>query len=303
MKTERAKTKVSTNLDKLREIKKLALISMFADDELMQLVVLKGGNALDLVYNVGGRASLDLDFSLSKSFASEDLVEMEKRIKNSLESTFREAGYHAFDIKMYAKPPKLTDDMKDFWGGHGVEFKVADRAVAAASKDIDNLRKQAIPLNERQERIFYIEISNYEYCETKAATEMDGYRIYVYTPEMIAIEKLRAICQQMPEYREIVKSPGSSARARDFYDIWLVCNRFSISFETESSIELIRNIFHSKRVDLSLVRKISDYREFHRGNFDAVRTTVPVGTKLEDFDYYFDYVLRICERLESLGVV
>ena len=47
--------------------------------------------------------------------------------------------------------------------------------------------------------------------------ELDDYTIYVYSPTMIAIEKLRAICQQMPEYA-LQRRP--SARARDFYDIY-----------------------------------------------------------------------------------
>ena len=46
--------------ERVEEIKRLALIAMFSDDDLMQTLVLKGGNAMDLIYNVGHRASRDL---------------------------------------------------------------------------------------------------------------------------------------------------------------------------------------------------------------------------------------------------
>ena len=46
------------------EIRRLTIIALFADDELLRLLVLKGGNALTLVYKLSSRASLDLDFSI-----------------------------------------------------------------------------------------------------------------------------------------------------------------------------------------------------------------------------------------------
>ena len=49
--------------ERIRQIKKIALAAMFADDVLMEKLVLKGGNLLDLVYNISVRASIDLDLS------------------------------------------------------------------------------------------------------------------------------------------------------------------------------------------------------------------------------------------------
>ncbi len=40
------------------------IIAMFSDDELMEMLVLKGGNAMALFYSEYSRASIDLDFSL-----------------------------------------------------------------------------------------------------------------------------------------------------------------------------------------------------------------------------------------------
>ena len=45
----------------LDRIKRLAIVAMFSDDGLMEKLVLKGGNLLDLVYGISTRASLDVD--------------------------------------------------------------------------------------------------------------------------------------------------------------------------------------------------------------------------------------------------
>ena len=49
---------------KLESLKKAGIVAMFADDDLMDLLVLKGGNAMDVVLQVNSRASVDLDFSM-----------------------------------------------------------------------------------------------------------------------------------------------------------------------------------------------------------------------------------------------
>jgi predicted nucleotidyltransferase component of viral defense system len=47
----------------LEEVRRLTIIALFSDDELYEQIVLKGGNALNLVYGLSSRTSLDLDFS------------------------------------------------------------------------------------------------------------------------------------------------------------------------------------------------------------------------------------------------
>ena len=148
-----------------------------------------------------------------------------------------------------------------------------------------------------------IDISKYEYCQPKQVKELEGYSIYVYTPAMIVCEKIRAICQQMPEYREIVLSSSQSARARDFYDMYLLIERYSIDLTTKENLHLLGKIFAAKRVPLNLIAKISDTKEFHREDFIAVSATVGDSDRLEDYDYYFDYIVAYCRRiLEALGI-
>ncbi len=49
------------------EIRRLTITALFSDDELYEQIVLKGGNAISLVYGYSSRGSLDLDFSISRT--------------------------------------------------------------------------------------------------------------------------------------------------------------------------------------------------------------------------------------------
>jgi len=224
--------------DALEKIKRLTVVSMFSDDELEEDLVLKGGNAMDLIHRLSSRASLDLDFSMKHDFIG-GVDEFRARVERGLQRTFRPEGYEVFDVKMQEKPDAISDDMKDFWGGYGVEFKITTRELFEANKDnIIDLRKHAIKIGQGQK--FLIDISRFEYTDCKEEVDLDGYRIYVYTAEMIVCEKLRAICQQLPEYGEIIRrSYKGKARARDFLDIVVLVDARGIDLTIESNLHLI----------------------------------------------------------------
>src|SRR5262249_24515335 len=153
------------------------------------------GNALDLVHQISARASVDIDLSMEGDFAPHEVPDLNKRIERALKDTFRPEGFEVFDVKLEIRPPTLTVDLQDFWGGYGVEFKLieSDR-YKELGEDIDALRRNAVPLGQGTK--FSIEISKYEYTAGKVQFDLDGYAVFVYTPEMIVCEKLRAICQQ-----------------------------------------------------------------------------------------------------------
>jgi hypothetical protein len=217
-----------------------------------------------------------------------------------LESTFREAGYVAFDINVSDVPPSLTDDMRGFWGGYKIDFKIIEQSrYEALRNDLAAMRRHATAVGRRGSTKFRIDISRHEYCRPKMKRELDGYRIYVYSPEMAVAEKVRAICQQMPEYVRLVGS-HPSARARDFVDIHTVAEHFRIDFAAEPFVRLVREVFAAKRVPLRLIPRIADFREYHRADFPAVKDTVKAGVVLEAFDFYFDYVLAQCRLLKTL---
>ncbi len=68
---------------------------MVTDDILFEKLVLKGGNAISLVYGYGNRSSLDVDFSMEEEFS--DLEDAKRRILSALEDRFSAAGYVVFD--------------------------------------------------------------------------------------------------------------------------------------------------------------------------------------------------------------
>ncbi|RZF25904.1 hypothetical protein EVC45_30975 [Paraburkholderia sp. UYCP14C] len=70
----------------LDRIKGLAVQAMFSDDELLEQLVLKGGNAMALVHRISARASVDLDFSLRQDFG-EGFEKVGARIEKTLRET------------------------------------------------------------------------------------------------------------------------------------------------------------------------------------------------------------------------
>ncbi len=117
----------------LKEIRRLVVVALFSDDELMEKFVLKGGNALDIIYNIGTRSSVDIDLSISDDFT--DLADAERRIFNSLDSRFATAGYVVFDKSFSPRPLKTRPGQNHRWGGYALEFKIADNETFEKYKD------------------------------------------------------------------------------------------------------------------------------------------------------------------------
>ena len=117
---------------------------------------------------------------------------------------------------------------------------------------------------------------------------------------MIAIEKLRAICQQTSEYAEIVNSFKPRPRAKDFFDIHLILTNTGADLTKADNLKLINQVFDAKKVPIRFLNNIKQDRDFHKGNYLALRDTLKLGVKLETFDYYFDYVEELCNKITSL---
>jgi hypothetical protein len=112
----------------------------------------------------------------------------------------------------------------------------------------------------------------------------------------IAVEKLRAICQQMAEYPHRGKT--RSPRAQDFYDIHCLAAREGLRFDSPETMDLTRAVFAAKEAPLRLLGLIGRQREFHRAGWPAVRDSA--REELESYDFYFDFVLKAVEPLHVL---
>lgn len=277
----------------LTDIRRLVIIAMFSDDVLFTQLVLKGGNALSLVHNLGARSSRDVDLSLEKDF--QDLDDIRMRIFRALRNRFAEVGVSVFDERFEKKPPQPKVG-EEKWGGYQVEFKLMDTAKFQSLKtDIERARRESLVVAEDQQRVFRIQISKYEYCDGKIESELQNYSIFVYTPEMIAIEKLRAICQQMPEYQQRgIHAP----RARDFYDLYSIISGAKVNLASAENLELVRNIFTAKEVNPALISRIGEYRDYHGQDWPSVELSV--AGELRSFDFYFDFLIDQIQLLKTL---
>jgi len=287
------------NMDVLNKIKRLAIIAMVSDDILMETFVFKGGSAIDMIYDVSQRASIDLDFSMENGLSEEEEQDIKNRTQTALKETFEEAGFLAHDIKFLRRPRNMTDEVKDFWGGYQIEFKVISlRQAKELDHDSKKIIRNSLAVGKKNSTKFKIDISSYEYCAAKRTEDFEDYSIQVYSPEMIVFEKLRAICQQNEEYDTIVRT-NRRPRGRDFYDIYHLMDQFDIDPSTPENKNLIANIFSAKRVPLYFITKIKDDYAYHKENFEAsLKDTVIRQEDLQDFDIYFDFVITTFESLQ-----
>jgi hypothetical protein len=69
---------------------------------------------------------------------------------------------------------------------------------------------------------------------------------------------------------------------------------------TEENHDLARHIFTAKHVPLSLLANIPREREYHR--LDWLAVVASTAERLENFDFYFDFVLLQVEMLKPLWV-
>ncbi len=271
---------------------------MFSDDTLLEKLVLKGGNALSLVYHLGGRTSIDLDLSIDGDF--DDLPETKKRLFNALKSTFDSAGYVVFEEKFSCKPEVVKEGADSKWGGYQIKFKVIGKENFNKWKENpEAIRRNALTVSPTQTPVFCIDFSKYEYCADKQPHEFNHFTIYAYTLPMIALEKIRAVCQQLPDY---TLRGYRTPRARDFYDIVIIMRKNpEMNLLSPENVILLRKIFEAKNVSRELLLKIRDSREFHKADWNSVVASAP---KLEppDFDFYFNQIIDLAEKLHSLWV-
>jgi predicted nucleotidyltransferase component of viral defense system len=283
--------------DDFESIKTLTIIALVSDDDLMDKLVLKGGNALRLIHPMPVRQSLDLDFSLAEDFGPVDKVR--SRIEALLQGTFEPKGYAVFDVSLTRAPDNVKEDtLGEFWGGYTLRFKVMEKN-RYDRLDPKKRPLQAIELGPRGQRTFTVDISKHEHVEGKVRREVDGYTVYVYSGLMIACEKVRALCQQMPEYREIVKSTSRRPRARDFLDIYHLVEQAGVRLATDDGWTTLVKMFGAKRVPIHFIERISSERDYHREDFVSVKDTVDAGYPLRDFDFYVDFLVNHLQPLKA----
>lgn len=290
--------------ENLKEIKKLVIKALFSNEYLYDSIVLKGGTALEIL-DLSGRSSIDIDLSLESDFDKDDLPKIESSIHESLSIQFNTIDLDVFDVKLKESPKKLDESKIGFWGGYDIEFKIHSMEKIKEFKegliDIDNLRRNSICLDSNHSKKFQIDISKFEFCNNKDKFDLDGCKIYIYTPIMLVYEKIRALCQQTDEYKNLHKVK-ISPRPRDFYDIYTILESDHLDYihddlMLEDNLNMLKEIFKIKQVPLKLMEEVVNQREYHRSEFNKVENTVLDINDLESFDFYFDYTTRLMSKI------
>jgi predicted nucleotidyltransferase component of viral defense system len=285
------------DIQKLNQFKTWAIIALFSDDFLADCFVLKGGSALDLIYNLSSRGSIDIDVSMQDDFKEEDLPMIKSKLEATFLTTFNEHNYTIFDFKFEKSPLHQDKDRERYWGGYFIEFKIYKSEDFAKITDIDKAKRSAEAVNQRDGKTFSIDISKFECCYGKNKFDIDGFSIYVYTKEMIVYEKLRALCQQLPEYF-INKGHFKKSRPRDIYDIYIIMQNTDIKF-TNLNIDTLKEFFKVKKVDISYLGKLESYYDFISADVLSLETTLtPEAQTTFDFKKCFDFVISGIKELD-----
>jgi predicted nucleotidyltransferase component of viral defense system len=266
---------------------------------------MKGGTALDTIYKITKRQSIDIDYSMEGDpFLNFDLTSLKNKIEKLFISEFKKNDFFIFDFNLTKRPLQPSQNRPLNWYGYKINFKLMPKADKTES--LENNRKIALSLGKKEKKEFEIDISPFEFTEFKVKQRIDDYNVYIYSPEMILIEKLRSICQQMDEYKSTYQLEKGKGRAKDFYDISLLINQklVSLSEENKETFTLmVQGIFNAKDVSVKLLNRLPDYKNLHESDFPSVKATVPPRENIQNFDYYFENVLSFIQSLKEFGII
>lgn len=272
----------------IEEVITEAVLAIYTDAELSEHVYLKGGAALRMLDDLTTRLSMDADFSLDHPL--ENPEEFFSKIHQGLTRRFKPHGYDILDYKHRRKPQKAHPNKPDWWGGWVCEFKLCPSSFRREPTEIRR-RNALIPKGNRKSTLS-LDISDHEYCGKGRSRIIAGVEVHGYTRELLVLEKLRAICQQHPEY----PYSKDKNRARDFYDILQLMQEADDAFLDGCKLE-IHNVFAAKEVPLSLLKSLWDETftdTFARG-FDEVIESVK-GTPYP-FDTYLENVRFLVKEI------
>ncbi len=119
------------------------ILAVASSHDLVGRLVLKGGNALNLVHQVGSRTSLDVDYSMEDEF--ENLEQVGQALLTALTARYGERDIVPIDFALEPKPAKAPEGSK--WGGYSATFKLVDRKLwKECNGDINEARRKSIPI-------------------------------------------------------------------------------------------------------------------------------------------------------------
>ncbi|MFT8666917.1 MAG: nucleotidyl transferase AbiEii/AbiGii toxin family protein [Liquorilactobacillus ghanensis] len=291
------------------QIRNTVITSIFSNDILLDKLTLKGGNALDF-QGVTDRASQDIDFAITDgvNFNREKYGPM---IKKSLIDGFAAVGYEVINFKLDVRPQKKSkvieqynneNDFKDIvWEGYYIKFGIIqkEKYEFLIKNNVKNIGAQAETTWGNKKNI-EIDLSKGEYTDPREEKELDGYTIYIYTPIMLVYEKMRASCQQLPQYT--LGSPKE--RARDLFDIYEIIIQTDNLYEqvlNPENIYILKKMFILKGVSFKLLTKLSSYKEELAKDYkNNVLPQIRSDKNKQDFDFIFSFAEMLFKQVYEL---
>ena len=280
-------------------IRSICLTAIFSNNELSQLLTLKGGNALKLL-GLTERQSQDLDFSISESRRL-DIKSHKILFESLITKAFSDLGYQVENFKLEHRPSKRNDSIPPWWGGYFISFIILSQETFELldDKQRQNIGAHGITIENGQKKI-KIDLSFDEYTENRISYNLNGVDIFVYSPLMIVDEKIRASCQQLPEY----KLSKEKERSRDLFDIYsiLVSNIDDfINLDSPNNISIIKKMFDLKGVNIDLLLQfinpsIDLLNKLNSDYINKVLPQIPLDKQI-DFNYLVSFNKKVFDRV------
>jgi len=267
--------------------------ALYSNDLVRSFLILKGGTALSISENIQKRLSTDIDFSVSGEIENPGMFFGE--IANILKDHFFKLNYELFDYKYSVKPSNRSAKDPVFWGGYEVNFKLIP--AKHGIEVIDQKRRNAVIPKGSISSNISLEISEHEFCGLIKKFPFHGSTVCAYDPALLILEKLRAICQQHPNYR--YRKFGKN-RARDFFDIYQLLSKHRSASFYSTLKDNIYEVFKAKETPIELARSIfsDDFLALQKDGFEEVRNTVSaVEGRIEDFDFYVEQLQLLVDRI------
>ena len=201
------------NESKANEWKSAVLDEIFAalaaSNPLESALIFKGARILKLHLG-SGRQSLDIDSNINESFLRQfpDREKLrgflEEQMKNAIHRHFERKNPVRLQLKSLTVKKKPREQHPLGWDAFEVRINVVDQSLP-----ISNL-----PALE-------IDVAAPEKLLESSVTEIEvrGHRVWAYTIERIAGEKLRAFLSTLPSHRKKSGETARSVRAKDLYDL------------------------------------------------------------------------------------
>ncbi len=274
---------------KIEDVIDESILAVFKDRILSRHMVLKGGSAMRMLEHDRSRLSIDADFSVRGAIRS--ATTYFARMETTLSHSFAPFGYCVIDFRATARPKRRNPQMPKWWKGWLCTFKLL--AHEYGSLPIETQRRRALIPEGANSPVIEIEVSEHEYCGLERKRRIRGVEVHGYTRELLVLEKLRAICQQHPEYQY----RSNKNRARDFYDIHRLCGgRMGARFVQRCRKDLPA-VFGAKEVPIALLRALWDaeFLAIQQRGFSQV--VDGVRGSVREFDVYVEFLRYLVQRI------